>query len=156
MINLFVEKIVHDAKLPTRKHKNDAGLDLYAYTKMYDDAYGEFQEIIERIFPRSFDIIHTGIKIELPPDTFGWITNKSSKDYLIGGGIIDPGYRGELLVKVINPYTNVIQIHHGEAIAQLLIIPCLFPEVTEVIKLDMNTERGITGGIVGQLEMDIK
>ncbi len=140
-----VQKLIEDAKLPTRKHSTDAGLDLYA------DIYNYNMHSPLRLEARQFAILHTSIKVEIPKGYFGWITNKSKRDYIIGGGIVDFSYRGELLVKVINPYTQAIQIHHGEAIAQLLIIPCITPEVLEVENLDINTDRGETGGIVGQL-----
>lgn len=144
-----VLKIYKDAKLPTRKNPTDAGLDLYVYY--------EGTEYI--IFPEEVIIVGTGIAVEIPKGYFGWITNKSSKDYLIGGGIVDEGYRGELLVKIINVSGEKVYIQHGDAIAQLLVIPCSKPILEDISNdPDLVDEfyqdkagRGDDGGIMRQL-----
>lgn len=138
-----IAKLTEDAILPTRKHPNDVGLDLYS-SSYYD----------EKIPPASYKVVHTGITMEIPDGFFGWITNKSSAHYLIGGGIVDPGYQGELLIKVINPYPQTLIISRGVAVAQIVFIRThpeyLIREVPEDrIHLSL-TERGNTGGIVGQ------
>ena len=115
------------AKLPTRKHETDAGLDLYANERV-------------QILPGEFRIVKTGISIELPKNTFGWITNKSRNNFLIGGGIVDEGYTGELLVKVFNPTQLPVSIVLNQAFAQLLVIPIVKPEVTESVSVTLKTE----------------
>ena len=104
--------LTETAKLPTRKNDFDAGIDLYL------DNPDSFYRIL---YPNETLILHTGVTVEIPRGHFGWIANKSSKDYLIGGGIVDETYQGELLVKVINPTNKYFELKHGDAIAQLLI-----------------------------------
>lgn len=141
--------LYNDAISPARKHSTDAGIDLCAYLPEGSKTYG--------VLPNTVEKFRTGVRISIPPEFFGWITNKSGSDYLIGGGIVDSGYQGELLVKVINPTSKVITIKHGDKIAQLLIIPCLTPEVNVLTLEDLGekegiTERGGDGGIVRQID----
>lgn len=135
---LRLSKTKEDAVLPTRKHSNDAGLDLYSYGN-------------HLIRENEIKIIPTAIKIALPKDCVGLIWPKSRSNYLIGGGVVDEGYQGEILVKIINLSGEDIYISHGEAIAQFLIQPCYTPAVEEVVEKDLFTEestRGFTGGMV--------
>jgi dUTP pyrophosphatase len=131
-----VTKLYADAILPTRKHKSDAGLDLYAIKDV-------------RVFPNSFEIISTGIAIELPAMFFGLVKPKSKNNHLIGAGVVDSEYRGEILVKLANTTNHDLYIKRGDGIAQLVLIPYYSPEVEEVPLSEFNvkTERGESGGI---------
>lgn len=133
--------LTETAKLPTRKHAFDAGLDLFVDSPIHS---------IE-VYSGEVVIVHTGITVEIPKGCIGWITNKSSKDYLIGGGIIDEGYQGELLVKVINPTAKIFILNHHDAIAQLLIVPVKILDINIVPlksihkeKSDRNNDGGIS------------
>jgi dUTP pyrophosphatase len=151
MMEIRVAKLYDDA-MYSRKHYNDAGMDLYFYS-FYDGNSSQVVIPFGGVFTA-----HTGITVEIPHKYFGWITNKSKNNFLIGGGIIDEGYQGELLVKIINPTEENIIIKKGMAIAQLLIIPVEIPEFLEVAIKEIHqtpTERNSTGGIVSQLEMKI-
>jgi deoxyuridine 5'-triphosphate nucleotidohydrolase len=140
--NVKIAPLFDDCKLPTRKTDMDAGFDLYLYAPNNSPI---------SMYPNYIHILHTGITIEMPKDCFGWITNKSSSDYLIGGGIIDPGYQGELLVKLFNTSSKTIVKEHGDAIAQLIIMPRLDIQC-QIFSMDelhtTETERGKDGGIV--------
>ena len=143
-----IAKLYKDAVIPTRKHKGDAGLDLYCY--LVDEEGPAYNYVVE---PNAIVIFKTGITVEIPLNYFGWIANKSKKDYLIGGGIIDETYQGELLVKVINTSGEILYFSHGDAIAQLLIIPCIHPEIELVDMVNIHktrTSRSNDGGIVRQ------
>lgn len=136
--------------VPTRKHQNDAGLDLYSY--MVDEIGREFALEIPA---GQFAIINTGIAVGIPVGCVGLIWPKSKSDFLIGGGVVDAGYRGEIKVKIFNPTVYPLKIRHGEAVAQLLIQPVETPAVMEVDKVmfdKVKTERGKTGGIVSQYQ----
>lgn len=136
------------AKAPTRKHETDAGIDLYA-----DMGYTYDTQPKVEIFPNEYAIVNTGVTVEIPKGFFGWITNKSKNNFLIGGGIVDEGYQGELLVKVINPTGMRVTINHHDPIAQLLILPCLITPVEIVDKSKVHKEsssRGADGGIARQ------
>ena len=108
------------AKEPLRANKTDAGMDLYATSiSIRGDivTYG------------------TGIAVEIPEGCFGLLTNRSSvykKDLQINTGIIDSGYRGEILVKFRKTSSHGDNIYDiGERIAQLIIIPYLNVELEE-------------------------
>jgi dUTP pyrophosphatase len=127
--------------LPYRKYEMDAGIDLCAY--------GDYE-----IQPFDYLIIKTEIFIELPKNTMGWITNKSRNNFLIGAGVVDEGYQGELLIKVFNPTKYPIKIQHGQPVAQLIILPILKPDLEWVRFEDLyqnKSERGRTGGISNNL-----
>lgn len=150
-----VLKLYPDAKLPTRKNPIDAGLDLYAYLPILDSLRGRALRHSYIVNPTDIVIFKTGIAIEVPEGCVGWITNKGGSDYLIGGGIVDEGYKGELLIKVFNPTEDNVVIDHGQAIAQLLVIPIQRPKVKTVSKEEFyneSTDRGTDGGIARQTQ----
>lgn len=157
MDKLKVCLLSNTATLPTRKHSTDAGIDLYAdlFTKSTKNMES-MDYLVVGIEPNSVAIVGTGVCVEIPVGCFGYITNKSGSDFLIGGGIVDEGYQGELLVKIFNPTSKIIGIEHGQKIAQLIFIPCLTLEVLQVsdkeIYSNSKSERGSTGGIVEQVD----
>jgi dTMP kinase len=118
---LIVEKISPEAKLPTRAHETDAGLDLYA-----TDCYS--------IPPYSQALVATGIKIALPEGYVGLIWDKSglaNQGLTTMGGVIDTGYRGEIKVVFKNLSEDIYNIIPGQKIAQLLIQKIALPEIQE-------------------------
>ena len=128
-------RVDRKAKKPTRKHESDAGLDFYALKPVL-------------IRPGEMKIVDTGIAIQLPQGTMGMIKPKSGHNRLIGAGIIDEGYRGEIRVKVYNTGHNNIYINQGDPVAQLIVVPILTPALELVPYQELQeTERGTTGGI---------
>lgn len=140
MQTIKIAKIEQNAFLPTRKHPADAGLDIYANCNLV-------------IKPHSFSIVSTGITLEIADGYVGLLKPKGRNNHLLGAGVVDAGYQGEILVKVANINEDPLEIKPGDAICQLLILPIDTPEVLEV-PLDQihtdNSSRGITGGIVDQ------
>jgi len=129
-----VKKALESATLPVRAHETDAGLDLYAI----EDT---------TIKPLEVSKIRTGIAIELPKETVGLILDRSSmgaKNIKVMGGVIDEGYRGEIIVCLsnLNPYNYSIK--SGEKIAQLLVIPIITASIEEVKELS-TTQRNDKG-----------
>lgn len=151
---LRIAKLTEDATIPTRKHPNDAGVDLYSSV-----------DII--IHPHSSRVVNTGITMDLTfrnkypniPTTVafvGLVWPKSRNDHLIGGGVVDQDYQGEILVKVFNTSNEDYVIRKGDAIAQLIIQNVVVPEVIEVSKDEVHpskTARGESGGIVEQISL---
>lgn len=137
-------KIDKGAILPTRAHEADAGLDLYA-TKDY--VIYPYSEKYCGLYPNSVSI-DTGVHLEIPLGYFGKIESRSGlnvKNNIVScGGVVDSGYNGSIVVKLYNlggtPYT----IHKGDKVAQIVIVPCLLPELEVVDKLD-DTPRGSNG-----------
>ena len=68
-------------------------------------------------------IVPTGIAIDPPPGTYVRIAPRSGlalKGITVEGGVIDPDYRGEVNVLLINSSQRKFQIHKGDRIAQLI------------------------------------
>jgi dUTP pyrophosphatase len=134
-MRLDVKKIVPEAKLPTRAHADDAGLDLYAV----EDCVLE---------PGERRAIKTGIAMVIPFGYAGLIWDKSGLALKAGlktmGGVIDASYRGEIQAIVINLSSEPYRIEQGSKIAQLLIQKVELLEVCEVSEIDA-TIRGDRG-----------
>ena len=122
------------AFVPTRAHEADAGLDLYAREKT----------IVLAKESATFD---TGVHIELPPDTVGFIKSKSGlnvKHGLLSEGVIDEGYTGSIVVKLYNHSGKDYVVNRGDKISQLVILPIIKPELEMVDSLE-ETDRGNNG-----------
>ena len=96
--------------VPVQAYPNDAGFDL---TTSEDTVvpYGGLAEV------------PCGIRIALEPDYYARIVGRSSavkRGLLVIEGIIDPGYRGELFVRVWNLGATVQVVRAGERIGQLI------------------------------------
>lgn len=129
-------KLVVDpgAYKPTRAHTNDAGLDLYSPEHAI-------------IAPGESYTFDTGVHIELPPNTTGFIKSKSGlnvKHGITSEGVIDVGYTGSIAVKLYNHGKFPVYIEKGQKISQLVILPIITPELEFVDKLE-ETERGNGG-----------
>lgn len=128
--DLTVEKILPQAKLPTKAYQGDAGLDFFSA-----DYYS--------ILPGQRELVRTGLKIAIPSGYAGLIWDKSgiARDGLHTiAGVIDSGYRGEVLVNIINLSEDIYHIAPGQKIAQLLIQKVETPPVWEE-KIDETTDR---------------
>ncbi|MGL4571147.1 MAG: dUTP diphosphatase [Clostridium sp.] len=134
---LNVEKINDKAKLPNYAHEGDAGLDLYSVEEV-------------TINPGETALIHTGIKIELPKNTEAQVRPRSGLALKHGitvlntPGTIDEGYRGELLIILINHGKNPFVVEDGMKIAQMVVKPVFRVDVFEVSSLS-DSERGEGG-----------
>jgi dUTP pyrophosphatase len=129
-------KLLHkDAKMPTFAHGLDAGMDLYAVEAYSIPAGGRMQ-------------VATGIAIAVPPGYVGLVWDKSGISHKGGlktlGGVIDAGYRGEILVGVVNLGTVSYEVEKGAKIAQMLLQAVAHPEIEVVDELSL-TERGEDG-----------
>lgn len=127
-------KLDEGAKLPTRAHEADAGLDLYSR----DTAI---------VWAGKSEVFDTGVHIELPKDTVGFLKSKSGlnvKYGLTGEGVIDEGYTGSIRVKLYNNSDTHYVINKGDKISQLVILPILKPDLELVDSLE-DTERSDNG-----------
>ena len=128
-------KLSKGAYMPERAHDNDAGLDL----KAPHDA----------LIPAGHSvIIDTGVHVELPKNTVGMIKSRSgllTRHNIVTDGTIDEGYRGSIAVKLFNhSKVTYYRVHKGDKIAQLVVLPCLFPSLELVDDLT-ETDRGDNG-----------
>lgn len=130
-MNLPVQLIHQDAKLPTRSYAGDAGLDIYCIEN-------------KALEPNQPAIIKTGIKLAIPNGHVGLVWDRGSMGKAgikTLGGVIDSGFRGELTIHLANTTKKIYNIKKGEKIAQLLIqkIELLDPVKA---KIEDNTQRG--------------
>ena len=121
------------AKMPTRAHPWDGGLDLYAMDFRFIKANGSW----------TFD---TGVHVELPEGYVGLIRTRSSmmREGIYTDGTIDAHYTGSIKVKLTNHGPKRFHVQAGDRIAQLVIVPCLLPKLELVKSLD-RTDRGNGG-----------
>lgn len=105
----------NEARLPTREHAQDAGLDLYSREAKTIPLYG-------------YEEFDTGVHVELPPGSCGLLVSKSGLNInrnLISTGLIDEGYSGSIKVKLYNLGDKDQRIQKGAKISQLLILPVM-------------------------------
>lgn len=126
-----------NATPPARKHPQDAGVDIYANESL-------------TIPPFSYRVVHTGVTMDISAGTMLMVWPKGRNNHLMGSGVIDAGYQGEILIKVVNYSFKFLRIHKGEAVGQLVHIPVICEPVSE-LPLDQihkqASERGGSGGI---------
>lgn len=129
-LNIKIKKLHKDAVIPTKAHATDAGCDLYATSCHYDNG---------------LIIYGTGIAVEIPEGYVGLVFPRSSiaNTHLTlsnSVGVIDSGYRGEVMAKFRKGGTRGYDV--GERIAQLIILPypeVVFEEAEELSESDRGT-----------------
>lgn len=122
------------AKMPTRAHDTDAGLDLYAMETQIVPA-------------KESAVFDTGVHIELPSGTAGLLVSKSGlnvKHGITSTGLIDEGYTGSIKVKLYNHSGFDYRVEEGQKISQLVILRVEKPQIELVDALE-DTERGDGG-----------
>jgi dUTP pyrophosphatase len=94
--------------------------------------------------------VRTGVAIALPDGYAGLVLPRSGLALRHGvtcanaPGLVDPNYRGELMVILVNLGLEPFVAEAGDRIAQLLLVPYSLPELTVVESLS-DTERGADG-----------
>lgn len=127
-------KLDDGAKMPTRAHDTDAGLDLYARETI----------IVCAKESATFD---TGVHVEIPVGMVGMLKSKSGLNCRFGitsEGVIDAGYTGSIVVKLYNNSGRDYCVEAGDKISQLVILPIITPPLELVDSLG-DTERGAGG-----------
>ena len=141
-MEIQIKKIFDDANIPTRGSEDAAGYDLYAYKPGDREA--------TYIEPHSTKMIHTGIACAIPRGYFGAVFARSGLAKKHGlrpancVGVVDADYRGEIMAALHNDTEEGQVVFHGDRIAQLVIMPYLPVEFTEVDELP-ETVRGDGG-----------
>lgn len=129
---LRVRKLDPAARLPAVAHPGeDLGYDIFAL------------ESVE-LGPLATVRIRTGIAVEARHPHTGQplgllVRDRSSmaaKGLATTGGVIDAGYRGEILILVTNLGHAAITIGAGEKVAQMIPVPVLTGQVEEVETLE--------------------
>lgn len=128
-----------DFPLPSYQTEQAVGLDLCADID---------QDVI--IPPLARVLIPTGYAISIPIGFEGQVRPRSGLalkhgiTVLNSPGTIDPDYRGEVKVVLVNLSNQTFVIKRGDRIAQLVISPAVRAELQEVDSLD-DTKRGDRG-----------
>jgi dUTP pyrophosphatase len=125
-----------DARMPTRAHDGDAGLDLCAVEPTL-------------LGPGERASVPTGIAVEIPPGHAGLVLPRSGLALRHGialvnsPGLIDAGYRGELRVLLLNTDREAeFELTPGDRIAQLVVVAVLNAAPVEVTELSDSERAG--------------
>lgn len=154
------KRLSDKAIMPIRAHVGDAGVDLTA-TKITT----ELNEVNQLLI-----CYHTDLAVEIPEGYVGLLFPRSSiytksLQFTNSVGVIDSGYRGELMVKMRSTTDVVPGIYkEGERFAQLVIMPVssdyTITEAAELTETDRSTDGfGSTGNetsAVGESNMQSK
>lgn len=134
------KRLSENAIAPVRAHNTDAGFDLTCAR-----VTSEINECGQLIL-----VYHTDIAVEIPEGYFGALVSRSSianKSIVLTNcmGVIDAGYRGEIIAKFRGTTDVVPAIYKpGERFAQLLILPVPDVQFEESETLS-ETDRGEGG-----------
>lgn len=122
-----------DGIIPSRAHKKDAGLDLYATKGGW-------------IFPKCRKTFDTGVHVAIPEGYVGLLTSKSGlmSKGLTSRGTIDCGFTGSVRAVLFNHSWKFVRIKPHQKITQLVILPIITPD-PEVVDNLSPTERGNGG-----------
>ncbi|HKH65696.1 MAG TPA: dUTP diphosphatase [Solirubrobacterales bacterium] len=137
-MQLPVVKMKGEARVPSRAHEGDAGLDLYACEAAH-------------IGPGERWSVGTGVGVEIPEGHAGLVLPRSglAREHGISlvnaPGLIDSGYRGELRVLLLNTDpAETFRVEAGDRIAQLVLTPIAIAEPVEAAALT-ESSRGTSG-----------
>ena len=127
VINIKIKLLNESAILPEKQHDTDAGYDLYS-----------IEDVVLK--PNQIYKVKTGISIQIPKNYGGLVLPRSGLSSKHGislintPGLIDSGYRGELLIPLINHSSNEYTINQHERVAQLILI------VTPEVKIEVTND----------------
>ena len=123
-----------DAIIPSYAHPWDGGMDLFAAERKV-------------IRAGDFEVIETGVHVQIPKGCVGLITSKSglmAKHGLTCRGTIDYGYTGSIKAVVFNHSQKDYIVEYGDKVTQLVIVPCSHP-ILELVDSLEETDRGDGG-----------
>ena len=128
---------------PTYAHDGDAGADIRANVSL-------------TLMPGERKLVGTGVKLALPDNVVAMVCSRSGLAHKNGvmvvnsPGIVDSGYRGEVMVNLINLGSVPFEVEPGMRVAQLVLTPFVsatfLPVTNESFDAaEGNTERGEGG-----------
>ncbi|HJU82389.1 MAG TPA: dUTP diphosphatase [Acidimicrobiia bacterium] len=125
------------ASIPKAAHPGDAGFDIAS------------SEAVD-LMPGDRALVSTGLALAIPEGYAGLVIPRSGLairhgiSVVNGPGLYDSGYRGEMMVILINHGTEPLHIEVGDRIAQLVIVA--IPEVRfEEVEELSDSDRGASG-----------
>jgi dUTP pyrophosphatase len=137
-VRLEIKKVRDSAVVPARAYAGDAGMDLSACERV-------------ELAPGARALVSTGLAVAIPDGYAGYVQPRSGLAAKHGisivntPGLVDSGYRGELLVNLVNhDDEQSFVVEPGMRIAQLVILQVPPVELVEVDELPAS-ERGADG-----------
>lgn len=116
MIQVPFRRLRPEAEVPTRAHAGDAGYDLRSVDEV-------------KLVPGGRELVRTGISLAIPDGFAGLVLPRSGLATRHGvapvntPGLIDSGYRGEIMVPLINHDREAtFVIEKGMRVAQLVLV----------------------------------
>ena len=144
-MQIHVQRLDPELPLPAQQHTDDAGYDLHAR----EDA------LLAPGGGRA--VVPTGLAVAIPPGYAGFVLPRSGLALKHGitclnaPGLIDPQYRGELKVLLVNTDpADAYTVHRGDRIAQLVVQAVATVEWIEVDELDSTTRDAYGFGSTGR------
>lgn len=140
-VEIKVKKLRDHALLPQPQSERAAGADLYIC----------WEEVAQKmIWPGERILVPTGLAVEVPQGYEGQVRPRSGLalnkglTVLNAPGTIDPDYRGEIGIVLINHGEDAIALKNGDRIAQLVIAPIVRATFIQADTLE-ETARGTRG-----------
>jgi dUTP diphosphatase len=144
-VHISIKRLDPDLALPTQQHPDDAGYDLHARESVVLEARG------------GRALVPTGVAVAIPPGFAGLVMPRSGLALKHGvtclntPGLIDPLYRGELKVLLVNtdpaePY----EVRRGDRVAQLVVTAVAMVEWHVVDDLDTTSRDTFGFGSTGR------
>ena len=140
VLRLPFRRLLPEARVPDRAYTGDAGYDLAAA----EDAV---------LAPGERAVVRTGIAVAVPDGYAGLVLPRSGLAARHGislvntPGLIDPGYRGELMVPLINhDREETFEVATGMRIAQLVLVRAAEARFVSVELLEEGADERGEGG----------
>jgi dUTP pyrophosphatase len=130
-------KLDPDLPTPAHAHPGDGGVDLYS-------------RIDTVLVPGVRELVPTGVAVAIPDGYAGFVLPRSGNAIHHGiglinsPGLVDSGYRGELMVGLVNHGDAVFKVTRGDRVAQLVVVR-VEEQSFEVVDELPDTKRGEGG-----------
>jgi deoxyuridine 5'-triphosphate nucleotidohydrolase len=135
-LDVLIAPLTSHALLPRKAHPSDAGFDLAIPSDC-------------TLPPHAHQQIDLSIALQIPSGWYGQVFGRSSvfrRGISVHPGVIDADYRGAVQLLVYNHFAVEQQLHRGERLAQLLLLPVPVVRLIEVSPEQLDrTSRGAGG-----------
>ena len=136
-VRVLISRLDPDLPMPCYAHPGDAGVDLHARADVL-------------LAPGQRALVPTGVAIALPDGYAAFVHPRSGLaarhgiTVLNAPGTVDAGYRGEIMVNLLNTDAQAFTIARGDRIAQLIVQAVSVADLVEVRSLP-GSHRGDNG-----------
>lgn len=133
-----------------RMRRIDKGIELPRYAKPGDAGFDLRSTMDVEIAPQGTVMVGTGIAVEIPDGHVGLVfprsglASHSGVNLVNNVGVVDSGYRGEVMLPLYNAGHDTVAVARGVRCAQMVVVPFVACEIVEVDELG-ETDRGQGG-----------